>query len=78
MTTQYENIKDKLLKKRGRKPLPPEEKARRVAEQKKDNRRRAEARRRAYIVLQHKYDEEFKKLFAEEYENLGNDNRFSR
>ena len=78
MATQYEKIKNKLKDKAGRKPLPPEEKARRLEAQKKENRRRAEARRRASVVLQHKYDEEFALLFKEEYENLSKDTRFSK
>ena len=78
MTTQYEKIKTKLKNKAGRRPLPPEEKARRLEAQKKENRRRAEARRRAGVVLQHKYDEEFALLFKEEYDNLSKDSRFSK
>lgn len=78
MTTQYEKIKDKLKNKSGRPTLSPEEKARRKEIQKREMRRRAEARRRAYIVLQHKYEEEFKELFNDEYRNLDNDTRFTK
>lgn len=78
MATQYEKIKTKLKTKAGRRPLPPEEKARRLEAQKRENRRRAEARRRASVVLQHKYDEEFARLFKEEYDNLSKDSRFTK
>ena len=78
MATNYEKLKNQPRKKAGRKPLSPEEKQRRVQEQKRETRRRAEARRRAYIVLQHKYEDEFKQLFAEEYANLESDSRFSK
>ena len=76
MTTQYNALKSKLQMRRGRTPLPPEEKARREKQQKSENRRRAEARRRAYLVLQHKYEDEFKTVFSEEYSALENDKRF--
>jgi hypothetical protein len=57
-------------KKRGRKPLPPEEKARRQEIQKAENRKRQEARRRASLVLQHRYSDEFAGLYKKEYEAL--------
>ena len=63
MTTAYET-------------LPPEEKMRRLNLQKAENRRRAEARRRAYLVLQHKYEDEFKVLFEDEFQALESDKRF--
>lgn len=57
-------------KKRGRKPLPPEEKARRVAIQRENNRKRQEARRRANMVLQERYADEFALLYKAEYAAL--------
>lgn len=57
----YEKILASGLK-RGRKPLPAEEKQRRQALQKI----KQEARRRATIVLQHKYAEEFARMIEEE------------
>lgn len=77
MSTSYEKIKSQLKKKAGRPPLPAEEKQRRQEAQKQEVRRRNEARRRAHLVLQHKYNDEFSKLFDEEYNNLLSDNRFS-
>ena len=76
MATEYETLKEKMHMRRGRTPLPVEEKARREKQQKSENRRRAETRRRAYLVLQHKYEDEFKTLFNEEYSALENDKRF--
>ena len=77
MATQYERLKTQITKKRGRTPLPKEEKARRVDAQRKEARRRNEARRRASLVLTHKYEEEFQKYFAEEYKALSKDTRFA-
>lgn len=77
MATQYEKLKSKLKVKAGRPPLTPEEKALRKEAQKREIRRRTEARRRASLVLAHKYDEEFKNIFDEEYKNLARDSRFS-
>lgn len=68
--SQYKDIMDNQPKKRGRKPLPPAEKARRLEEQKIRNRQRQEARRRANIVLQHKYADEYSALYEREYESL--------
>lgn len=70
MTTQYEKLKTSLKKKAGRPALSPEEKARRKEIQKQETRVRQEARRRAYLVLQHKYEDEFAQIFKEEYINL--------
>lgn len=61
----YEEIRAKGLK-RGRKPLPPEEKQSRV----RMHKLRQEARRRAAIVLQHNHAEEFKQLLDKELESL--------
>ena len=58
--------------KRGRKPLPADEKQRRIELQKEQNRLRQEARRRAALVLQHRYSDEFTGLFSVELESLKN------
>jgi hypothetical protein len=76
MTTQYERIKTQMKNRMGRPALDPQEKERRHEIQKAENRRRAEARRRAYLVLQHKYEDEFKTIFNEEYSALESDKRF--
>lgn len=76
MATQYEKLKSKLQVRAGRPKFTPEEKARRNEIQKRENARRAEARRRASVVLSHKYEEEFKMLFNEEYSALESDKRF--
>lgn len=68
--SEYEKIITNVGKRRGRKPLPEAERARRKALQKEQNKRRQEARRRAYLVLQHRYPSEFEALLAEEYEAL--------
>ena len=78
MTTQYERIKTQMKNRMGRPALDPLEKERRREVQKAENRRRAEARRRAYLVLQHTYEDEFKKAFEEEYKNLADDARFTK
>jgi hypothetical protein len=63
--SEYNEIKASGFK-RGRKPLPPEEKARRVEIQKK----RQEARRRALAVLQHRHAEEFAQICEAEFKAL--------
>jgi len=68
--TEYQKIVAAGGNKRGRKPLPKAEKAERLAEQREKNRMRAEARRRALIVLSHKYRKEFSELYKNEYEAL--------
>lgn len=70
MTEYQEIIADKTKSKRGRKPLPAEEKARRVEIQKEKNRLRQEARRRASLVLQHRYADEFDALYKVEFANI--------
>ena len=77
MATQYERLKAQMNKKRGRSPLPADEKKRRVEAQRKEARRRNEARRRAALVLTHKYEQEFEQYFAEEYKALAKDERFA-
>jgi len=56
--------------KRGRKPLPIKEKERRIKIQQLANRMRQEARRRAALVLQHRYSDEFLKLYSDEFTAL--------
>ena len=68
--SEYEKIIENVGKRRGRKPLPAEERERRRLLQKAENRRRQEARRRAFLVLQHRYPEEFSALLTQEYEAL--------
>lgn len=68
--SEYEKIIDSVGKRRGRKPLPEAERERRRELQKEQNKRRQEARRRAYLVLQHRYPSEFEALVAQEYEAL--------
>lgn len=68
--TEYEKILESGASKRGRKPLPANEKAERLAEQRIKNRMRAEARRRALIVLAHRHATEFYKLYKGEYDAL--------
>lgn len=50
--------------------MTPEQKARKAEETRARNRLRNEARRRAHIVLQHRYKSEFDELLATELENL--------
>ena len=70
MTEYQQIIADKTKSKRGRKPLPAAEKARRVEIQKEKNRLRQEARRRASLVLQHRYADEFDALYKVEFANI--------
>lgn len=58
--------------------LTPEQKAERKKAANAKNRLRNEARRRAHIVLQYKYSEEFARLLQDEMKNLSkNDPRYS-
>jgi len=68
--TEYEKILASGMSKRGRRPLPANEKAERLAEQRIKNRMRAEARRRSLIVLAHRHAAEFAKLYKGEYQAL--------
>lgn len=72
MSTTYQEMKKKVGVKRGRKPLPEDERKRRAEARKIELRRRMEAKRRANFVLENKYKAEFDKLFAEEYAALIN------
>lgn len=77
MTTTYQEMRKKLGTRRGRKPLSAEERERRKEERKAEVRRRMEAKRRAWFVLEHKYNTEFKKIFEEEYETLKKTKKFA-
>lgn len=68
--TEYTRITETTGKRRGRKPLPPDERERRRTLQKERNKKRQEARRRAFFVLQHRHSEEFEQLLAEEFKAL--------
>lgn len=58
--------------------LTAEQRAERKALANAKNRLRNEARRRAHIVLQYKYNDEFDRILAEELKNLAkNDPRYS-
>jgi hypothetical protein len=70
MSEYKQIISDPNNSKRGRKPLPPAEKARRVELQKQKNRLRQEARRRASMVLQHRYADEFESLYKAEFASI--------
>lgn len=61
---------------RGRPPLPAEERERRAAVRKVESKRRTEARRRALAVLGHRHADELADLVAAEYAALGLDDRF--
>lgn len=81
MSTTFEKMMSESTSKgvrRGRPAfLTPEEKAVRKERAKVQNRLRQEARRRAFVVLQHRYSEEFETLMAEELQNLSNnDDRY--
>lgn len=68
--TTYEEMKKRLGTRRGPRPMTPEQREQRMAERKAETARRTEARRRAWFVLENKYNEEFRKVFNEEYETL--------
>ncbi len=68
--SEYQKIIANGKSTRGRKPLPLEEKARRQEIQKEQNRKRSEARRRAALVLQHRYSDEFEQLYKEEFKAI--------
>lgn len=72
-TTEYQElVEKKKVGKRGRQPLDPAEKERRLAQQREKNRLRNEARRRALVVLQHRYEGEYKSLLEAEFAALTN------
>lgn len=72
-TTEYQKlVQNQRVGKRGRQPLDPAEKERRLAAQREKNRLRNEARRRALIVLQHRYEGEYQSLLQAEFAALNN------
>lgn len=77
MSTTYQEMKKKVGVKRGRKPLPEDERKRRAEARKIELRRKMEAKRRAWFVLENKYKAEFDRLFAEEYASLTKDGTVS-
>lgn len=79
MATEYEKLMStKGAIKRGRpSTLTPEQKAERKAEQQRKTRLRNEARRRAHLVLQHKYEEEYSHLVNQELVNLSKEERYA-
>jgi len=79
MATEYEKLMNSPgAIKRGRPSvLTPEQKAERREEQKRKTRLRNEARRRAHLVLQHKYEEEYNHLVNQELVNLGKEPRYT-
>lgn len=56
--------------------LTPEQRRHRAEVQKIKNRLRNEARRRAHVVLQARYSDEFEVLMREEYDALSADSRY--
>jgi len=70
--SEYEKIIEAVGKRRGRKPLAPEERERRRSIQREQNRKRQEARRRALLVLQHRHADEFDVILSEEINALTN------
>jgi hypothetical protein len=70
METTYTKIREQVGSRRGRKPLPAEERQRRMEARKAENRQRMEAKRRAWFVLENKYNKEFKRIFQEEFDLL--------
>ena len=81
MTSEFERIQQMRLggARRGRpSTLTPEQKEERKKAQNAKNRLRNEARRRAYLVLQYRYENEFQETFQRELENLkSKDSRYS-
>jgi hypothetical protein len=80
MTTEFERIVQQRqgAARRGRPAvLTDAQREERRKAQNAKNRLRNEARRRAYVVLQHRYSEEFQSLLNQELENLAkNDPRY--
>jgi hypothetical protein len=73
----YQEIKKKIGgTQRGRKPLDVAERDRRAELRKIENKRRIEAKRRAWFVLQHKYSDEFTKVYEEELATLKKEKKF--
>lgn len=71
MATEFEKlVSEPFGIRRGRKVRTEEERAARTLETKAKMRLRNEARRRAHMVLQYRYENEFKELMQEEFINL--------
>jgi hypothetical protein len=68
--SEYNKLKNSGLG-RGRPKLNEEEKVLR----KQMNSVRQEARRRAHLVLQHRHQDEYNKIFEEEFKSLGKKGR---
>ena len=79
MASEFEKIiQTKGTTRRGRPAyLTPAQKEHRKAVQMIKNRKRNEARRRAYIVLQNRYEAEFNTLMSDELSNLDGDPRYA-
>lgn len=81
MTTEFERIVQQRegASRRGRPSvLTQEQREERRKAQNAKNRLRNEARRRAHIVLQYRYNDEFQLLLNQELENLShNDSRYA-
>lgn len=69
-TTTYQKMRSKVGSRRGRKPLPDKVRKERLEQRKAENRQRMEAKRRAWFVLENKYNDEFRKVFEEELATL--------
>jgi hypothetical protein len=63
-------MRSKVGSRRGRKPLPDKVRKERLEQRKAENRQRMEAKRRAWFVLENKYNDEFRKVFEEELATL--------
>lgn len=71
MATEFEKLASEPFGiRRGRKVRTEAEREARKAETKAKMRLRNEARRRAHMVLQYRYEDEFKTLMQEELNNL--------
>jgi len=70
METTYTKLREQVGSRRGRKPLPDAERKQRIEARKAENRQRMEAKRRAWFVLENKYNKEFKRIFEEEFQIL--------
>ena len=70
-TTEYQKLlNNKQVGRRGRTPLTPEERESRRQVQRERNRLRNEARRRALLVLQHRYEGEYSSILEQEFAAL--------
>ena len=67
-TSKYEQMKKSGAVRRGRRPveMTEEERAQHEEAKKAANRQRQEARRRALVVLEHQYKDEFNDLYRSE------------